>query len=97
MRKQKPLTKDDLLETLAEFYQGHIKPEFESLKQDMDKRFGVVDKRFNELNNKIDMLGKELNWARQDVMGLTGELSKMVTMKEFNKLKGRVDRYHPSI
>ncbi len=93
MGKPKPLAKDDLLETLAEFYQDHIKPEFESLKQDMDKRFGEVDKRFDDVNETSDGIDSKINWIRDDIKGLTGELSKVVSKKEFNKLKQRVDGF----
>jgi len=88
MAKTKPLTKNDLLDVLAEFYTGHLKPEFEEIKRN-------TDGRFEEVNQKIDLLTTEMNWVKQELKGLTGEFSKMVSMKEFNKLRQRVDGYHP--
>ena len=38
-------------------------------------------------------LEREIGWVRDDIKGLTGELSQTVSKKEFNQLKSKVDKY----
>lgn len=38
-------------------------------------------------------LKAEISWIRDDIKGLTGELSKTVSKKDFNQLKSKVDKY----
>ena len=39
----------------------------------------------------------ELGFVRDDIKGLTSELSNTPSRKEFNDLKIRVDKFHPAI
>lgn len=38
-------------------------------------------------------LDREINWVRDDIKGLTADLSGTVSKEEFNKLKSKVDKY----
>lgn len=38
-------------------------------------------------------LKREVGWLRDDIKGLTADLPDTVKKSEFNKLKGRVDKY----
>jgi len=38
-------------------------------------------------------LKTEIGWVRDDIKGLTADLSDTVSKKEFNQLKGKVDKY----
>ena len=40
-----------------------------------------------------DELKTEISWVRDDIKGLTAELSQTVSKKEFNKVKSKVDKY----
>ena len=73
---QKSLTKNDLLDVLAEFYADMIKPEFESLGNRLETK---IDNTKIELQGQID----SLKWDTP-------------TKKEFNDLKSKVDRHHPT-
>jgi predicted nucleic acid-binding Zn-ribbon protein len=103
MAKQKGLTKEDLLETLAEFYHGRLKPEFDDVRKEMrdgfqavNRRFQEVDNRFQEIDKRFDKVDSELSGIKDEIDGLKAELSDVPNKKEFNELKARVDRYHPS-
>lgn len=95
MGKSKPLTKDDLIDTLADFYQDFLTPDLDKRFGKIDKRFVDIDKKFDGVNERLDGLEREIKWIKNDIKGLTGELSKVVSKEEFNTLKKRVDRYHP--
>jgi len=40
-----------------------------------------------------DDLKREIGWLKDDIKGLTADLSDTPTRKEFNKLQDRVDKY----
>ncbi|MBI3397105.1 hypothetical protein HY045_01365 [Candidatus Woesebacteria bacterium] len=48
-----------------------------------------------EMVTKED-LKREVSWLRDDIGGLTADLSGVPTKKEFNELKGKVDKYSAS-
>lgn len=52
------------------------------------------EKKFNvQTFTSKDDLSREIGWVRDDIKGLTSELSETVSKKEFNQLKGKVDKY----
>jgi archaellum component FlaC len=59
---------------------------FEKQNKHLDQRFDGVDKR-------LDKVESEIVWTKDDVKGLTADLSGAPTKKEFNQLKGKVDKY----
>ena len=59
-----------------------------------DLRQLASKKDLEKLATKED-LKREISWVRDDIKGLEGELSNTVSLDKFNKLKSRVDEYHP--
>ena len=85
MAKDTPLTKEELVSELAEFYVDLVKP-------DMKK-----------IVKKIDGVEKELVELKEEVVGnsrriddLKTDIADTPSRKEFNQLKTKVDRYHPT-
>ncbi len=69
----------------------------------VDKKFGLMATKedlkgfatkedIKELATKED-LKREVSWLRDDIKGLTADLSGVPSKKEFNKLKEKVDKY----
>lgn len=54
----------------------------------------ATKKDLEKLTTKED-LKREISWVHDDIKGLKGELSNTVPLDKFNKLKSRVDEYHP--
>lgn len=54
-----------------------------------------VKQEIKSLATKED-LNTEISWVRDDIKGLTGELSETVTRKEFNELESKVDKFFAS-
>ena len=59
--------------------------------KDDSKRFATKDD-LKQFATKED-LKREVSWLRDDIKGLTADLSETVSKKEFNQLKGKVDKY----
>jgi uncharacterized coiled-coil DUF342 family protein len=93
MTNNKPLTKDDLLESLAEFYSGQIKPDLDNLEKRLKNKLGG---KIDSLEVKVEEVRNDVKWIKDDIKGIKADLSLTVSKKDFNKLKSRVDRYHPS-
>ena len=85
MTDNKPLTKDDLTDVLAEFFHGRLKPEFEA-----------IDQRFDKVESRLDKVETELMGVKDEIRGLKADLSDTLTRKEFGELKTKVYRHHPS-
>ena len=92
MAKDEALTKDNLLDVLAEFFDGLVKPEFNRVGQ----RFDKIDKNFELVENRLANINLEIKGLKNEVNGLKAEFSTSPSREEFNKLKQQVDRYHPT-
>lgn len=44
-----------------------------------------------------DDLKREISFVRDDIKGLKGDLSNTPSRKQFEELKRKVDRYHPTL
>ncbi|KKR30840.1 MAG: hypothetical protein UT61_C0001G0024 [Candidatus Woesebacteria bacterium GW2011_GWA1_39_8] len=67
----------------------------------MDKLIGQTGENLRgEIKNAKSELRSEfkteLGFVRDDIKGLTAELSDTPSKREFNELKSRVDKYHPA-
>jgi uncharacterized protein YpuA (DUF1002 family) len=104
MADEKPLTKSDLVaalkdfrkdvrdivhDELTEFHANMTKPEIEKLRQEMKAGFKDVDTRLGRVE-------AELHWVKDEVKGLKEEFSTTPSRQEFNRLKARVEKYHPT-
>ena len=90
---QKNLTKDDVLDVLAEFYHGTIKPDLENLKKEI-----LITRQEAKKDNKTlgNDLKNEIRWLKDDLTGLNTEFSNTLSRQEFNEIKSKVDRHHPT-
>lgn len=61
----------------------------------VDVMFKEQDGRDEKKFTTKEDLKREVSWLRDDINGLKTDLSDIPTKKEFNELKGRVDKYHP--
>lgn len=84
----KPVTKKDVEEVVIDA--SHAILTGVSL---LLKKFARKDDQ--KLATKKD-LKREISFVRDDVKGLKGELSNTPSRKQFEELKRRVDRYHPT-
>jgi hypothetical protein len=104
MADEKPITKSELMEALkelrkqvredafgdrAEFYAQMTRPEIEKVRTEMKSGFKQVDSRLARLE-------AEVSSVKDDIKGLTEELSLKPSRIEFNELKRKVDKYHPT-
>ena len=85
MAKDTPLTKEELVSELAEFYVDLVKPDMKKIVKKIDG----VEKELVEL--KAEVVG---NSRRID--DLKTDIADTPSRKEFNQLKTKVDRYHPT-
>lgn len=92
MAKNDTLTRDDLHEVLAEFYSGHLEPQFRKI----DEQFERIDHRFNGIENRLNTVEVELRHVKDEIKGLKADLFDSPTRKEFNEVTNRINRYHPS-
>jgi len=99
MAKEKAITRDDLVDLLAEFYHDRLRPEFEKV----NSRLGRVEGQLNNMEGRLAGVEKrltaveaELKGVKNDIKGLTGEFSDTPSRKEFKNLEGKVDRFHPT-
>lgn len=80
---------DTILEGMERLMDGKIKES----KQRTDGKLATLG---NDIRQEIKDESKRLEAIIKDETdGLKAELSKTVSRKEFNELKGKVDKYHP--
>jgi len=80
---------DALHDQFAEYHAAMVAPEFEKLQTKMKEGFIQVDRRLSRLEADVSAI-------KNDVQGLTEELSLKPSRVEFNELKRKVDKYHPT-
>ena len=61
----------------------------------MDKRFDGMHKRFDKVDRRLDTLEVGQAHLKDQLNGLKADLTDTLTRRQFEKLKVRVDRYHP--
>lgn len=109
MANPKPLAKEDLVEALkdlptkkdvkkivddsihhqlSEFHANMTKPALKGLEKRLNSRFDKVESRLDNLEVGQALLKDKLD-------GLTADLSDTPSRRQFEKLKARVDKYHP--
>lgn len=59
----------------------------------MDQMFQEQDKRNDAKFATKGDLQREIGWVRDDIKGLTADLSDVPNRQEFNELKTRVDKH----
>ena len=79
---------------------GMLNDAVDTILNGMDNLFSRFQDELNdfreEVNTNFDKVKVRLRGVEDEVKGLKSELSNTPTRKEFNKLKEKVDRYHPS-
>ena len=63
IKTSKPLTKDVLIDALAEFFHGRLKPEFDRI----TKRFDKVENRLDGVENKLSRVEVELMGTKDEI------------------------------
>lgn len=100
MTKKDPkgfVTNEVLTETLDEAVDTILKGMDNMFKEERKFNFGTFATK-EDLKNfatKED-LKREISWVRDDIKGLTADLADTISKKEFNQLKGKVDKYMAS-
>lgn len=74
---------------------GILDDAVETILKGIERMFEEQDKRNEKKFATKEDLKREASWLRDDINGLKADLSDTPTKKEFNELKGRVDKYHP--
>jgi hypothetical protein len=80
---------DTLLKGMDNLYE-RLKGEVDGLKIEMNSRFASIDKRFDNLEAKVDLIKNELV---DEIGGLKAELSTTPSRTEFEELKTRVNKH----
>ena len=93
MVRNKLLTKDDLLDILAEFYHERLRPDFEKVNKGLDKMAGRLEK----VKKGLTVVEVELRGIKDNLKGLTAEFLDMPSRREFKRLKQKVERFHHTI
>jgi len=79
---------------------GMLNDAVDTILHGMDNLFSRFQDELNEfreeVNTSFDKVGVSLRGVEDEVKGLKADPSITPTRKEFNKLKEKVDRYHPS-
>ena len=107
MADEKPVTKSDLVsalkeagiatkedvrdivhEELTEFHASMTAPKLEELRGDM--KIG-----FRHVKSRLDKLELETRHVKDEIKGLKADLSNTPSREQFEKLKAKVDKYHP--
>lgn len=52
-----------------------------------------VKNRFDKVDDRFDKIDADISFVKDDIKGLTAELSGNVSGKDFEKLKSKVDKY----
>ena len=55
--------------------------------------FRGVNQRLDKIENRLEKVELDVSFVKNDVKGLTADLSSTVSKKEFNKLESKVDKY----
>ena len=68
---------------------------FDVLRDQMNSRFDDVDKRLSSVESGQRKLDVGQAHLKDQINGLKADLSDTPSRRQFEKLKARVDRYHP--
>ena len=85
-------TLDDAVDTLLKGMDNMLEEQKKIFATKEDLKGFATKEDIKELATKED-LKREVSWLRDDIKGLTADLSETVSKKEFNQLKGKVDKY----
>ncbi len=80
-------TLDEAVDTILKGMDGMFKEE-----RKFNFQTFATKEDLKELATK-DELKTEISWLRDDVKGLTADISVIPSKREFNELKGKVDKY----
>ncbi len=86
--EQQPVTKALLDEAVQTLLQGM---------DNLSARFkGELDEFRSEANRRFDKIETDVSFLKREAEDRKADLFDTPTRKEFNELKARVDRYHPT-
>lgn len=68
---------------------------FRDFREEMNAKFAKIDDRFNKVDEGFDRVEVELSAVKNEVKGIKAELSDTPSRREYERLKDRVDKYHP--
>lgn len=95
-RDVRQIVKDEVHEQMSEFHAEITRPGIEKLRKEVKIGFNKVDSRFTKLDSKLAKQKVEISAIRDDIKGLKADLSDTPSRKQFEKLKRKVNRYHPT-
>ncbi len=90
----KPVTMKDLDEFVQAILAG-TEGLFNELRREMIAGFQRVDKRFRSIEHNLKKLEVGQSHLKDQIDGLKADLSDTPSRRQFEKLKARVDKYHP--
>jgi hypothetical protein len=64
-----------------------------NFKVEVRSSFQEVRKRFDNVDNRLEKIEADVSFIKDDLNGIKADLSDTVSKKEFNQLKGKVDKY----
>lgn len=66
-----------------------------SMFKDLRGRLDGMDKRFDKVEGRLDRLEVGQSYLKDQISRLKTDLSDTPSRRQFEKLKARVDKYHP--
>ncbi|MCZ6529042.1 MAG: hypothetical protein O6949_01750 [Chloroflexi bacterium] len=85
-----PVTRSMLDEAIDAILEG-----VGSMFKDLRGRLEGMDKRFDKVDRRLDTLEVGQSYLKDQIDGLKADLSDTPSRRQFEKLKARVDKYHP--
>lgn len=85
-----PVTRSMLDEAIDAILEG-----VGSMFKDLRGRLEGMDKRCDKVDRRLDTLEVGQSYLKDQINGLKADLSDTPSRRQFEKLKARVDKYHP--
>ena len=85
-----PVTRSMLDEAIDAILEG-----VGSVFKDLQGRMDGMDRRFDNVDRRLDTLEVGQSYLKDQIKGLKADLSATPSRRQFEKLKARVDKYHP--
>ena len=98
MKRKDPFVTKSMLDQAVEAILQGFGRLVEETKRELRGEIQIAKKELKAGISGVETsLKTEIRFVKDDINGLTAELSDTPSRKEFNQLKSRVDKYHPTI
>ena len=96
LKKQEERIIERVFNDRTEFYHGMIKPEFNKIHSEINTLCKQTGSEFKKVDQRLNKLESGQSYIKNEINGLTAELSDTPSRSEFTKLRTTVDHYHPA-